>query len=275
MSENGLPKPAILSPFFLQCFCFKLPGAPNDAWISLKKKLFDCVWTCWKWQEKLEVIHRGRLHEENHCMFYQNFKKSLKVCDIFTDYRSENKIHSVASWVHCVVTVRLCSNISNLYSTCSGPVFWMLPFSFYFLFAAFGLKAWPHSVLYIKGPLIQVHLPISWPPLRPLVYALLSLSDLPPFYHFPLLSIMPSCALPLPWPIEGRMRKMERTNLAPHGAVCTITCTAFTCPVSTAVAPATVAKLACPLQPTLSAMPPSLNTCELASTASWRLAGLI
>lgn len=121
MSENGLPKPAILSPFFLQCFCFKFPGALNDAWISLKKKLLDCVWTCWKWQEKLEVIHRGRLHEENDCMFYWNFKKSLKVCGLFLQIIVQRT--KLASWVHCVVTVRLFSNISNLYSTCSGPVF--------------------------------------------------------------------------------------------------------------------------------------------------------
>lgn len=135
--------------------------------------------------------------------------------------------------------------------------------------AALGPKAWPHSVMCIWGlHIVQVHLPISWPPLQPLVYTLLSLSDFPPFYPFPLLSIMPSRALPPPWPIEGRMRKTERTSRVPHAVVCTITCTAFTCPVSTAVAPATVAKLACPLQPTLSAMPPSLNTCELAPTAS-------
>lgn len=55
---------------------------------------------------------------------------------------------------------------------------------------------------------------------------------------------------------------------APRGEAYTITCTAFTCPVSTAAAPATVAKRACPPQRTLSAMRPSLNTCESAPALS-------
>lgn len=136
-----------------------------------------------------------------------------------------------------------------------------------------GRRAWPYPDFNIGELLIvQVHLPPSPNLLFNHLFTLCCLSrislslylSLPP----PFLFIMPFRAWPLPRPIEGWMRKTERTSRAPHVAGCTITCTAFTCPVSTAVAPATVAKLACPLQPTLSAMPPSLNTCELAPTAS-------
>jgi len=153
---------------------------------------------------------------------------------------------------------------------------WMLPMFRFFLFSCFGARGMA-SLSLVPGELLilQVHLP-SPNLLFSYLFTLCCLSRISFPSTFPLpLSIMPSRALPLTWPIEGRMRRTERTSRAPHVAVCTITCTAFTCPVSTAVAPATVAKLACPLQPTLSAMPPSLNTCELAPTASSRLAGSI
>lgn len=171
-----------------------------------------------------------------------------------------------ASWVHS----GLCSNVRDP-TVLVVDLFcrWMLPMFLFFLFSCFGAEgmALP-SLLYQGTPhSTSTPSPLLTSSSTTCLHSVVSLGSPSPL-PFPLLSIMPSRALPLPWPIEGRMRKTERMSRVPHGAVCTITCTAFTCPVSTAVAPATVAKLACPLQPTLSAMPPSLNTCELAPTAS-------
>lgn len=144
---------------------------------------------------------------------------------------------------------------------------WMPSMLLFFLFSCFGAGGMALTSLLYEGTPHSTSSPLLTSSSTTCLHSVVSLgSPSPP--PFPLLFIMPSCALPLPWPIEGRMRKTERTNRVPHVAVCTITCTAFTCPVSTAVAPATVAKLACPPQLTLSAMPPSLNTCELAPTAS-------
>lgn len=111
--------------------------------------------------------------------------------------------------------------------------------------------------------------PLLTSPSTTCLHSVVSLGS-PPLPSTPPPPSYPSCPLVTPpfthWPIEGRMRKTERTSRAPRGAACTITCTAFTCPASTAAAPATVAKLACPRRPTLSAMPPSLNTCESAGS---------
>lgn len=165
---------------------------------------------------------------------------------------------------------KTCRSFSKVYASsgfpCSELLCWrMLPFLLVELLWVLrhGLTA---SFVPLRLLMWQVHFP-SPNLLFNHLFTLFCLSRISPPSTLSLLSITLSLApalTPPPRPIEGRMRRTERTSRVPH-AVCTITCTAFTCPVSTAVAPATVAKLACPLQHTLSAMPPSLNTCELAA----------
>lgn len=211
-----------------------------------------------------------RLHEENDCMFL-HIKRTLRIWksllssySLLLCYHTQQQKQLNGSTLGCSVMLETCTVlVVDLFCR------WMLPMFLFFLLSCFGAEGMALPSLLYQG---TAHSTSTPSPLlthssTTCLHSVVSLGSPSPL-PFPLLSIMPSRALPLPWPIEGRMRKTERTSRAPHGAVCTITCTAFTCPVSTAVAPATVAKLACQLQPTLSAMPPSLNTCELAPTTS-------
>lgn len=76
--------------------------------------------------------------------------------------------------LHCAMM--LCS-MKYLYCICNAHV----PFPLALL-----LRAWRHGLtqlVCIMGlRIVQEHLPLSWHPLQPHVYTLLSLSDPPPFY---------------------------------------------------------------------------------------------
>lgn len=79
MSGNGLPKPAILSPFF-----FNFHGALRDAWIISKKMdswnltLFGQFEMDSKYQERILYVSTGWLHEENDCMCLR-IKTTLRI----------------------------------------------------------------------------------------------------------------------------------------------------------------------------------------------------
>lgn len=199
----------------------------------------------WRWIYWLVI---GRLHEEYSCM-----------SDFILIWCSEK----AACWVYsvaqgcCVVISQTCATLVTWFFRC-------LPAPFPPFLLLWAWKTYCVCLHQNTNHCTRTSAPLLTTTSTTCLHSLVSLgshfspSAFPPPVHHAL-----SCP-PFPWPTEGPMRKMERMSRAPRGEAYTITCTAFTCPVSTAVAPATVAKLACLRQPTLSAMPPSLNTCELA-----------